>query len=393
MANMLHYDGRRKTYWMIYTLRHFDTPLVRFSAEHGAETAIRILWADENHQGLMPLEFHRQVDAKRLEAWLRHRTIPRNRAYVDAILASQGLSLNRPMDVIRLSKGLSLNDCYWVTEDGFNGAFRQFNLFENKFSRVLGEIAFTGYGSGNSSRISSSPEFTTNGMLPKCWRRQDGVIRLYKGGTEGASNTGNEPYAELYAFQIAKLLGFNAVSYSLAKWKGRQCSCCDLFTSKDLSFIPVGRLLPKGGLPAIRQHCETLGNAFTAALDEMIVFDAVICNTDRHFGNFGFLVDSHTNQILAPAPLFDHGNSLFSLAPLDAFKSLPALRKYAKTLLPRVYDDFIQEAQAVITHTQRNALRKLLDFRFQRHPRYNWDHRRLAMVEQMVAERAREILG
>ena len=205
---------------MIYTLRHFDTLLMRFSAENGAETSIRLLWLDESHRELLPLDFHRQADAERLESWLRHRTIPRNRAYVSVILSSQGLSPNRPMDVIRLSKGLSLNDCYWVTEDGFEGTFDQFNLFDNRFSRVLGEIAFTGYGSENGSRVSSSPEFTTNGMLPKCWRRQNGIIRLYKGGTEGASNTGNEPFAEYYASQIAETIGVNAISYSLTKWKG-----------------------------------------------------------------------------------------------------------------------------------------------------------------------------
>ena len=377
---------------MIYTLRLFDTPLVCFSAEHGAEAAIQIRWADENHKELLPLDFQRLVDAERLEAWLRHRSIPRNRAYVDAILASQGLSLNRPMDVIRLSKGLSLNDCYWVTEDGFDGTFAQFNLYDNKFSRVLGEIAFTGYGSNNSSRISASPEFTTNGMLPKCWRRQNGVVRLYKGGTEGASNTGNEPYSEYYASQIAETLGVNAVSYSLTSWKGRLCSVCKMFTSKELSFITVGRLVSKGGMSAVRTYCETLGKQFVDALNEMIVFDAVICNTDRHFGNFGFLVDSHANRIVAPAPLFDHGNSLFSLAPLDAFESLSALRKYMRTLQPRVYDDFINEAKTVITHTQRNSLRKLLDFKFKRSPRHNWGPKRLAMVERMVSERAMEIL-
>lgn len=37
-------------------------------------------------------------------------------------------------------------------------------------------------------------------------------------------------------------------------------------------------------------------------------------------------------------------------------------------------------------------LRKLLDFRFRRHPRFNWEKRRLTMVEKMVSERAREIL-
>ena len=42
----------------------------------------------------------------------------------------------------------------------------------------------------------------------------------------------------------------------------------------------------------------------------MLVFDAVILNEDRHFGNFGLLVDSHTNKIIAPAPIFDNGLSL-----------------------------------------------------------------------------------
>ena len=377
---------------MHYTLRHFDTPLVRFSAEHGAEPSIRILWTDENHLELLPLEFERQVDAERLEAWLRHRTIPRNRAYVDAILASQGLSPNRPMDVIRLSKGLSLNDCHWVTEEGFDGTFAQFNLYDNKFSRVLGEIAFTGHGSDSGSRISSSPEFTTNGMLPKCWRRQNGTVKLYKGGTEGASNTGNEPYAEYYASQLAETLGLNAVAYSLAKWKRRLCSVCDMFTSKDISFIPVGRLVTKGGMAAVRTCCENLGKPFADALKEMIVFDALIWNTDRHFGNFGFLVDSHANRIIAPAPLFDHGNALFNLAPLDAFENLAAMRKYARTLQPRVYDDFVTTAKTVITHEQRNALRKLLNFKFKRNPRYNWEKHRLAMVEKMLSERTSELL-
>ena len=376
---------------MIYILKHFDLPLVRFSAERGAELRIEMLWVNNDARELLPLDFGSKVSAESLESWLRHRTIPKNRAYVDTILSSMGLSINRPMDVIRFSKGLSLNDCYWVTEEGFDGTFGAFNLYDNKFSRILGQIAFTGYGSGKGI-ISSSPEFTTNGMLPKCWRRQNGNIRLYKGGTEGASNTGNEPYSEFYACQIARLLGFNAIDYSLTKWKERLCSFCDLFTSKNVSFIPVGRLVTTGGMAAVRQFYEKLGPRFTEALDEMIVFDAIIFNTDRHFGNFGFLVDSHSNQIIAPAPLFDHGNSLFSLAPLDAFDNLVSMRKYAKTLLPRVYDDFASEAKVVITHKQRNALRKLLDFRFKRHPRYNLSNQRLGMIEKMLAERARIVL-
>jgi len=69
-------------------------------------------------------------------------------------------------------------------------------------------------------------------MLPKCWRRMEGEIKLFKGGTKGASNTGNEPYSEFYAYQIVKVLGINSIPYTLAKWKGELCSVCSLFTSK-----------------------------------------------------------------------------------------------------------------------------------------------------------------
>lgn len=40
-------------------------------------------------------------------------------------------------------------------------------------------------------------------------------------------------------------------------------------------------------------------------LHEMVVMDAVMADVDRHAGNYGFLVDSDTGDILRMAPLFD----------------------------------------------------------------------------------------
>ena len=140
---------------MIYELKHFDTPLIRFSAKSGAEPDVKILWVDDGKKKLLPLDLE-ELSEKGITSWVRHRLIPRNRAYVDNILSSMGLSYNRPFDILRVSKGLSLNDCYWVTEEGFEGGFEKYNLYDNRFSRVLGEIAFTGYGSSDGI-ISSSP--------------------------------------------------------------------------------------------------------------------------------------------------------------------------------------------------------------------------------------------
>lgn len=376
---------------MTYELRHFDTPLIRFTAtEDTNEPEIEILWVNEKKRQLMPLDL--EVDAEGVSRWLRNRTIPKNRAYVSSFLAKCGMSINRPMNIIRVSKGMSLNDCYWVVEEGFGGSFDKYNLYDNRFSRILGLIAFTGFGSSVRSSLASCPEFTTNGMLPKCWRRVEGKIQLFKGGTKGASNTGFEPYSEYYACRIAKVLGIDAVDYSIAKWKGELCSTCELFTSKQRSFIPVGRLVRKGGMKAVRAYYESLGKKYTKALDDMLVLDAVICNTDRHFGNFGFMVDNKTNKIVEPAPLFDHGNSLFSLAGLDSFVSEKALDDYASTLVPSVYDDFIGTAKAVLTGKHKDGLRKLLDFRFQKHPRYNLDSKRLKLIENQIRKRAKLLL-
>ena len=377
---------------MNYELRHFDTPLIRFTAtEDSSMPEITILWVNEAEKRLLPLDLSLTGDS--IAKWLKSRTIPKNRAYVHNFLSKCHLNLNRPMNIIKVSKGLSLNDCYWVVEEGFSGTFEKYNLYDNRFSRVLALIAFTGYGSSVRSSLASCPEFTTNGMLPKCWRRVAGEIKLYKGGTSGASNTGNEPYCEYYAAQIAKELGISAIDYGLSKWKGALCSTCVLFTSKEYAFLPVGKVVTSGGMEAVASYYEKMGAAYAKALADMLVLDAIICNTDRHFGNFGFLVDNRTNEIVAPAPLFDHGNSLFNFAGKDDLASDAALTAYAQTLMPCVYDDFIGTAKAVLTPEHREGLRHLLNFRFKRHSHYNLPEERLDLLEKQVQKRARELLG
>ncbi len=375
---------------MIYELKHFDKTVLKFSAvDNSNEPDVKIVWTADD-KALLPLDL--ELTDEGVYKWLRHRTIPVNRAYVRNFLSKCGLSLNRPLNIIKVSKGLSLNDCYWIVEEGFDGTFAKYNLYDNRFSQILANIAFTGYGSSVRSSLMSSPEFTTNGMLPKCWRRNNGKILLYKGGTSGASNTGMEPYSEYYAAQVAQAMGINAIPYNLSKWKGELCSYCELFTSKDYSFVPVGRIVKTGGMPAVRAYYEKLGKKYVAALNDMLVLDALIYNTDRHYGNFGFLVDNKTNKIAAPAPLFDHGNSLFNFAGRDDLESYEKLSQYADTLLPCVYDDYVGEAKTVLTKAHKDKLRGLLNFKFKKHPRYNLPDERLKYLEKKVQERARLLL-
>lgn len=377
---------------MGYILKLFDIELIRFEVlENLADPVVRITWINEENKALLPLGMEPDKDG--LAKWIKHRAIPKNRAFVNSLLAKCGLNANRPMDVISVCRGLSLNDSYWVVESDFHGTFDKSNLYDNNFSQILAWTAFTGYGSSIRSSLLSSPEFTTNGMLPKCWRRIQNKIYLYKGATSGASNTGNEPYSEKYASYIGKQLGFNVISYRISKWKGNLCSVCELFTSKEISYVPIGRIVKQGGMRAVRDYYESLGLEYIKALNEMIVFDALICNTDRHFGNFGVLVDSRNNKIIAPAPLFDHGNSLFNFAGEENWQSETLLEEYASTLLPCVYEEFISEAEKNIDDDLRKKLRKALNFKFGNIERYNYSDKKLKLIEHHIQKTARKILG
>lgn len=86
-----------------------------------------ILWVDENSKNLLPIGL--KLTEKGIISWLKSRVIPKNREYVESFLAKLGLSTNDTLGIIRICKGLSLNDSYWVVEDGFDGKFENYNLY------------------------------------------------------------------------------------------------------------------------------------------------------------------------------------------------------------------------------------------------------------------------
>lgn len=67
------------------------------------------------------------------------------------------------------------------------------------------------------------------------------------------------------------MLGINAISYGLSKWEGELCSTCELFTSKEYAFLPVGRIITTGGMKAVSEYYEKLGEEYVKALQDMLV--------------------------------------------------------------------------------------------------------------------------
>ena len=374
---------------MKFSLKLYNQVLLTFDYDNlplsGEEC--RILWVDEDNKNLLPIGL--KLTERGIISWLKSRVVYKKRANAEILLTKLGLSFNDILGIIRICKGLSLNDSYWVVEDEFDGKFENYNLYENNFSRTLALIAYTGHGSSVARGFTSSPEFTTNGMLKKCWRRVDGKIYLYKGGTMGAANTGKEPYSEFYAAQIAQTMGIKHVDYNLRQWKGILSSVCELFTDINTAYVPIGRFVGKDSLLAIAQLLKDYGEEFYNEFADMLVFDALIFNTDRHTGNFGLLVDSHTNKVKAFAPVFDNGLSLFNIAMEG---DLADIENYSKTRKPAMGGSYEEVVRAFISERQRVMLRKMINFKFTLHPRYNLPKSRLKGIEKFLQKRVNELL-
>lgn len=383
-------EERSKTMTNVYSLRLYDEDLITFSLEEKGLEGLQasILYSDTQNAHLFPLDL--ELTEEGIVKWLGKRVIPKNRQFVDEILKTLGLSVNNTKGIIDVCMGLSLNDSYWVVPADFDGKFADYNLYENRFSEALSLVAYTGVG-GSNEAFSTSPELTTNGMLRKAWRFvDDDGIYLYKGGTQGAANTGNEPYSEYYACQIAEAMGLPCVQYDLENWKGILASKCRLFTDIDTAFVPIERFLSKCSLKECLDYYASLGEDFYEQLCSMLVFDSVIYNEDRHFGNFGVLRDNHTGQIISPAPIFDNGLSLFNFAMPDDFKNL---KEYAKTRFNPYRISYEEICKEVMGSNQKAQLRRLIGFRFKRHPSLNLPEERLTAIEKQISERVRELLS
>ena len=92
---------------------------------------------------------------------------------------------------------------------------------------------------------------------------------------------------------------------------------CELFTCADVGYVDAHTYFSQQGLDWASLDDETLAAHERMAqlygreaYADLMVFDALICNKDRHYGNYGYLIDNDTGAWIGPAPIFDNGRSL-----------------------------------------------------------------------------------
>lgn len=382
---------------MEYVLKNKDTEVLRFGVE---EVETLVAGSDKNitrkqevlcdvhiiNKDLLPINLDTSNIQNSLEKWIKRRKVPNNREFVEKIVATYEQP-QKLMSYIDVSLALSLNDTYWIAPAGSNYQWKDYNLYHNEFSKALELVAFGMQDSYKAHKGESSPEYTTNGMLKKCWHRENDNIYLYKGSSR-IYHKNAEAYSEYYMAQVAQTMGFECVPYDLVEFHNEIVSACPIFTNENEGYMPMYQCL---------QNKKSFSNDKQALIEEIIkiynkqsfqdimVFDALIGNIDRHLGNFGMIIDNNTNALLRPAPIFDNGLSLMArLSPQELYTidiSLANQTTYFELGFDEQLSLYVQKR-----HLQ--ALENLSKFEFIKHPHYNVIDSILEPINDYLRQRA-----
>lgn len=249
----------------------------------------------------------------RLNSWWQGRAIPASRDGLKQIL--QAYDIETTTKLSARSLGLSLSDQYWIKPAGSDIEWQDVNFFTNDFSNDLGD-AFFSRGSSKPNISPMTPDASSNGWLKKKWTIIDGERYLAKAGSVPLLQ---QPYNEVAASQIMQLLGIEHVEYRLVIEEDRPLCLCKNFVDTETEFVPanlIRNVLPKSKNDNEYTHFLKCAEKLQISnakeyLNSLMAIDFLIENTDRHYGNFGFIRNVNTLKFVGAAPVFDSGTSLW----------------------------------------------------------------------------------
>ena len=296
---------------MDYLLFKKNDPILSFNLSKNNVVRMREIFTPE----LLPYNMQ-DPDGKQLKDWLQKRCISQSRPHIDKLYEITGK--NSSFELSISCHCVNLTDCYWIKTEEDPVKWEDVDFRANGYSESVGNLLLKNEIYSNDF---ISPDLTTNGITEKAWKRINDLDYLFK---LGRAPFFQEPYNEIACSKVAQCFPvLNAVPYFLGLVGDKPASVCENFLKDNQEFVPASYLIPKGHPQEARYIrltyvCKELGmHNVKEFLDNMIAFDYIINNTDRHLGNFGFLRNATTGEYLGPAPIFDNGNSLWFDEPIE----------------------------------------------------------------------------
>lgn len=300
---------------MYYILMNRDDEVAELNFN---QTSYDIVISQIIDLNLLPLSVQYAGIDKRsdvMKKWLFTRIIPYGRDRLQYFMNNI-----KKADLFTLSLhsySLSLSDQYWIKKRSDSVKWKDINFFQNKFSYDIGNVMF-GIKKKKGDIDYISPDLTTNGWLRKTWRKNDSGIYLFK---QGSAPFYQEPFNEAFSSIILKKISsIDVVDYEVVRINGTFCSKCKNFLSENIEFVPAFVIYQAKEKPFystpfdhLKSQCDEYKiPGARKFIDSMLALDYLISNSDRHMGNFGFLLNKDTKKFIGPAPLFDNGTSMWN---------------------------------------------------------------------------------
>lgn len=311
-----------------YILKHKDIDVLKFRFNENSEISEVTEILSEKHLPVGVLKNENTSINKAMSSWWEHRRIPASRDKLETGLKL--LNISAPLELLRKSMGLSLNDHYWIMPENSSLKWHKINYYENDFSEDIGKALFDNKITVKDKfRINVfSPDNSSDGVLKKKWIiKKNGTRALLKGGDIYSPQ---DAFNEVIAAEIMSRLKIPHAEYRIIYDKQNQTYCSESpnFTTEKTEFINANHIMQtfsEAGNPDQYENfvlcCEKLGirrNLFEKDLVHMFLVDFIMANRDRHYRNFGFLRNSETLEWEGLAPVYDTGRSLFEgLADID----------------------------------------------------------------------------
>ena len=251
--------------------------------------------------------------------WCASRVLTLDRRFAKEILNSIGAkqaTTDRDRAMIAISyHGLSLTDVYWIKLNRERVSFSELSLFRHSLSGAFADVSLNGRSLTVPNAELMKPkdaagDIGTQGVAPKAWVREQGTFYLLKNGEE------RDVKAELLASKIVRCFRLESVAYEPAQFEGKVVSRSRIVTSEEESLV---------SMEAVDIYCANHGmdrEAFVLKKDAhayymMNLLDYLVGNTDRHWGNWGFLADNRTNRLTKLYPLMDFNKSFLAYDTLE----------------------------------------------------------------------------
>lgn len=264
--------------------------------------------------------------------WCSSRVLTLDRRFAKEILSSIGAkqaATDRDRAAIAISyHGLSLTDVYWIKFNREDVSFDYLSLFRHSLSGAFADVSLNGRSLTVQNAELLKPndaagDIGTQGVAPKAWIRENGTFYLLKNGDE------RDVKAELLASKIARCFQIDSVAYEPSVFKGKPVSKSRIVTSENRSLVSMEAVDVYCANRDINRDSFVLKKD-TYAYHMMNLIDYLVGNTDRHWGNWGFLVDNDTNRIEKLYPLMDFNKSFLAYDTLDGARCQTNAKKQSQ---------------------------------------------------------------